>query len=188
MYQPLSVDTIIESCLILMVLLLLTCARHLIVDCTALKSPIYPVTISQQRPLGGALSAKLFSTASPPPSPFSELSSKCHSVCYKSCNSSLCLRVVAFCAETRQPGGRLSPFSLPRLKMRGKKTKNKTTNKHFSGGWSVVKGESPSRLVISPLGASWLSLSHHPPPTTSPRQTSCIHPFRHPSVRHPSIG
>lgn len=31
---------------------------------------------------------------------FSELSSKCHSVCYKSCNSSLCLQVVAFCAET----------------------------------------------------------------------------------------
>lgn len=46
--QPLNVDTIIESCLILMVLLLLTCARHLIVDCTALKSPIYPVTASSR--------------------------------------------------------------------------------------------------------------------------------------------
>lgn len=46
LYHPLSMDTIIESCLILMVLLLRTCARHLIVDCTALKSPIYLVTIS----------------------------------------------------------------------------------------------------------------------------------------------
>lgn len=48
LYQSLSMDTIIESCLILMVLLLLTCARHLIVDCTALKSPIYLVTISSR--------------------------------------------------------------------------------------------------------------------------------------------
>lgn len=48
MHQSLSVDTIIESCLILMVLLLLTCARHLVVDCTALKSPIYLLTISSR--------------------------------------------------------------------------------------------------------------------------------------------
>lgn len=92
-------DTIIESCLILMVLLLLTCARHLIVDCTALKSPIYLVTISSR---GHKVVLCLPNRFTPPlPSvTFSELSSKCHSVCYKSCNSSLCLQVVAFCAET----------------------------------------------------------------------------------------
>lgn len=50
-----------------------------------------------QRPGGGAVSPRLF--CSPPPT-FTELSSKCYSVCYKSSNSSLCLRVVAFCAET----------------------------------------------------------------------------------------
>lgn len=66
-YRSLSVDTIIESCLILMVLLLLTCARHLIVDCTALKSPHVPGHHFQQRPPGGALSAELF--PSPPPTP-----------------------------------------------------------------------------------------------------------------------
>lgn len=55
-------DIIIESCLILMVLLLLTCARHLIVDCTALNSPIYPVTISCRGHKVAPVSARLFST------------------------------------------------------------------------------------------------------------------------------
>lgn len=39
--EPLTLDKIIESCLILMVLLLLTRARHLIVDCTASESPYF---------------------------------------------------------------------------------------------------------------------------------------------------
>ena len=69
MYESLSVDTIIESCLILMVLLLLTCARHLIVDCTALNSPIYPVTASSR----GHKEALCLPNCPPlhsPPSPF----------------------------------------------------------------------------------------------------------------------
>lgn len=69
-YESLSVDTIIESCLILMVLLLLTCARHLIVDCTALNSPIYPVTASSRGHKEALCLPKLFSTLHSPPSPF----------------------------------------------------------------------------------------------------------------------
>lgn len=85
------------------------------------------------------------------------LSSKCHSVCYKSCNSSLCLQIVAYCAGMRQPGGSLLP---PPPK-----------KKNTSMGWRVP----------SFLGASWLF-----PPLHLPRQTSCIHPFIHPCYIHPS--
>lgn len=69
LYESLSVDTIIESCLILMVLLLLTCARHLIVDCTALNSPIYPVTASSR----GHKEALCLPNCSPPFTPLRHL-------------------------------------------------------------------------------------------------------------------
>lgn len=63
MHQPLAMDKIIESCLILMVLLLLSCARHLIVDCTASVTHISHHHF-QLRPLVGALCQIYF----PPPS------------------------------------------------------------------------------------------------------------------------
>lgn len=117
MHQPLAMDKIIESCLILMVLLLLSCARHLIVDCTASVTHISHHHF-QLRPLVGALCQIYF----PSPSVPFHLSSKCHLVCYKSCNSSLWLQVVAFCAETRPT---------PR-----EKNKIKHLNVMESWGWS----------------------------------------------------
>lgn len=159
MYRPLSVDTIIESCLILMVLLLLTCARHLIVDCTASKSPIYPVTISSRGHQVVLCSPRPPLLTPLPSVTFSELSSKCHSVCYKSCISSLCLQVVAFCAETRRPGGSLSP-SAPAP------PKRKQIKKTLQWGGDSGRDDLPLRLH---------------------RQTSCIHPFIHPFGIHPSV-
>lgn len=135
LYEPLTMDKISESCLILMVLLLLTCARHLIVDCTASTSTHSSLTPFQHRPPGGALSAKLF----PSSVTSSELSSKCHRVCYKSCNPSLCLQIVAFlCWNT---WWKLVVFSPP---------KNKT--KEETQQWS--------------LDASWLSLSSSASPAS----------------------
>lgn len=117
LYQSLSMDTIIESCLILMVLLLLTCARHLIVDCTALDSPIYSVTCPAEATRWCCVCQTVSPTLpfTPPPSPFSELSSKCHSVCYKSCNSSLCF--MAFHA-----GSNLEEVCRPPSQKKTKKT------------------------------------------------------------------
>lgn len=124
----------------------------------------------QQRPLGGA--AQLFSTPPHPPTPqllsvtFSELSSKCHSVCYKSRISSLCLQVVAFCAKARQPVGSVLP-PRPRPPSHRPWKKKKKTN-------IVVES-----LLL--LGASWLL-----PPLRLTHHTSCIHPFIHPFNIHPS--
>lgn len=142
LYQSLSMDTIIESCLILMVLLLLTCpppyCRLYSIEITHISGHRF-----QQRPLGGALSAKLFSTLPPhsPPSLFLNcLPSVTRSVT-SPVISSLCLQVVAFCAETRQPGGSLSPHPSPY---------KKKTNKKKTLQWGGEMGrENPRR---SPFG------------------------------------
>lgn len=103
--RPLSVDAIIESCLILMVLLLLTCARHLTVDCTALKSPIDPVTISCR----GQEVALCLPDCS---APLRQLLLSCLPSVIRSVTSP----VIHPCAceswlfVLKQPGGSLSPF------------------------------------------------------------------------------
>lgn len=72
-------------------------------------------------PLSGAAPTKLFSIDPLPPSvpsvTFSQLSSKFHLVCYKSSNSSVCLQVVAFCAEICRPPLPTHPHPQPPLRI-----------------------------------------------------------------------
>lgn len=161
-------DTLIESCLILMVLLLLTCARHLLVECTALTSPMYLLTVSCR----GHQVVLCLPNCSPAPSPstvtFSELSSKCH----QSVTSPVILPCVckSWLFVLKQPGGSLSSFSPP-----GKK-KRKTQH-----GVQFGMGEFP--LITSLWVLPVFLLPHY----AYPLLTSCIHPFIHPFNIHPPV-
>lgn len=70
LYQPLTLDKIIESCLILMVLLLLTRARHLIVKCTASKSPYIPSPFPADATRWRSACQPVVHPLHSPPSPF----------------------------------------------------------------------------------------------------------------------
>lgn len=162
LYQSLSMDTIIESCLILMVLLLLTCARHLIVDCTALESPIYPITVSSR---SHCCVCQTVSPTRPPtltPPPFLS----CLPSVIRSVTSPVILPCVCelWLFVLKQTWWKFVAFPLPHKK-----------NKNISVAWSVG--------MIS-LSGCFLTFSRPPAP---PRQTSCIHPFIHPFDIHPSV-
>lgn len=136
-----------------MVLLLRTCARHLIVQHWN-HNIIY---IQSQKPLGGAASAKTVLTTPPPSSPLIP-SSKRHPVCYKSSDSSLHPCVFASCGFLCWNAGISSPH--PQLKQI-KKTKT------LKGGRESGRGANSSWLTLPPLPSAHPS-DRHP----SKRQTS----------------
>lgn len=154
MHQPLAMDKIIESCLILMVLLLLSCARHLIVDCTASVTHISHHHF-QLRPLVGALCQIYFPSPSVP-----------SVICLPSVIWSVTSPVIHRC-DCKLWLFVLKHVNLVKVCQRStphKKNKIKHLNVMESWGWS-------------PFGC-YLTFCR-PPPS---RQMSCIHPFVHPSI------
>lgn len=156
--KTLSMDIIIESCLILMVLLLLSCARHLIVECTAL------ITHRSchhflQRPPGGACVCQ---TVLPPPLPLlSCLPSVIQSVTSPVIHPCVCK---SWLCVLKQPGGGLLLVSFP-PSQKGKKEIVEVENWE----WRI-----PGDL---PLGAS------RPSVCTCASPSHELHPSVHPSIR-----
>ena len=149
-----------------MVLLLLTCARHLIVDCTALNSPIYPVTASSR----GHKEALCLPNCSPlhsPPSPFLNcLPSVTRSVTSPVILPCVCKLWLFVLKHVNLVEGSPPPPPPPLPP----KKKKKSTYKHLRRveSWEGRRSCSGCFLTFSP------------PP--SRRIHPFIHPFRHPSI------
>ena len=138
--------------------------RHLIVDCTALESTIYPVTFFPAK--AARWCCQTVSLTPLPHSPPSLFLNCLPSVIWSVTSPVILpcvLQVVAFCAETNLAGS-LSPFP----------EKNQTLQ------WAAKSGRDWITDWSSFLGA----FPDFPPPLRLP---SCVHPFIHPCDIHPSV-
>lgn len=147
--------------------------HHLRVSCSALETPASLGAISSIHHQVVLLNCS--TTSSPPLPKHAHLVTfflNClPSVCYKSCNSSLCVQVVAFFVLKCVKLVEVCCLDPPPLRRRRNETKKNNKEKQTHRGGKSL-----------PFGCF---LAYFPPCAAPPHE---LHPFVHPSVWQPSVG